>query len=115
EVPSCRNGSIMTAAKSILTISRNQPLQSTRTLVLEHEGYTVSAAVSDKDAMAFVEAPGALDLVLMCHSVPESSRIFLVSEIKKLKPNLPILMLYNGRSEERRVGKECRSRWAADH
>jgi len=88
----------MTAAKSILTISRNQPLQSTRTLVLEHEGYTVSAALSDKDAMAFAEAPGALDLVLMCHSVPESSRIFLVTEIKKLKPNLPILMLYNGYS-----------------
>jgi hypothetical protein len=32
----------------------------------------------------------------MCHSVPEASRIFLVTRIKELKPKLPILMLYNG-------------------
>ena len=86
----------MTAAKSILTISRDQPLQSTRTLILQQAGYRVSAALNDKDAMGFVEAPNSLDLVLMCHSVPEASRIFLAAEIKKLKPKLPILMLYNG-------------------
>ena len=86
----------MTAAKSILTISRDPPLQSTRTLILQQAGYTVCAALNDKDAIGFVEAPNALDLVLLCHSVPEASRVFLVNEIKKLKPKLPILMLYNG-------------------
>src|SRR5688572_4915226 len=29
--------------------------------------------------------------------------------------DIPELMLYEARSEERRVGKECRSRWAPDH
>jgi len=96
DVPARRNRRIMTAAKSILTISRDQALQGTRTLILQQAGYTVSAALNDKDAMGFVKSPNALDLVLMCHSVPEASRIFLVSEIKKLKPELPILMLYNG-------------------
>jgi DNA-binding NtrC family response regulator len=86
----------MTTAKSILTISRDQPLQSTRTAILQQAGYTVSPAMNDKDAMGFVEAPNSLDLVLLCHSVPEASRIFLVTEIKKRKPKLPILMLYNG-------------------
>jgi CheY-like chemotaxis protein len=65
-------------------------------MVLESAGYTVSAALTDNDAVAFVESPNTIDLVLMCHSVPEASRIFLVTRIKELKPKLPILMLYNG-------------------
>jgi CheY-like chemotaxis protein len=86
----------MTASKSILTISRDQPLQSTRTLILESAGYSVSAALNDDAAVAFVAAPNKLSLVLMCHSVPESSRVLLVNKIKALSPKLPILMLYNG-------------------
>ena len=86
----------MTVTKSILTISRDQSLQSTRTLILQQTGYTVSAALNDKDAIGFVEGPTPIDLVLICHSVPEASRIYLATEIKKLKPRLPILMLYNG-------------------
>lgn len=85
----------MTPSKSILSISRDQLLQSTRTLILEREGYSVFAAVTDKDAVALVAAQNNLSLVLMCHSVPESSRVFLVKKIKALNPQLPILMLYN--------------------
>ncbi|HEX3153100.1 MAG TPA: hypothetical protein VHV32_00675 [Candidatus Angelobacter sp.] len=86
----------MAASKSILTISRDQPLQNTRTIILEQAGYQVSAALNDKDAVAFVAAPNNLSLVLMCHSVPETSRVTLVNRIKELNPKLPILMLYNG-------------------
>jgi DNA-binding NtrC family response regulator len=86
----------MTTPTSILTISRDRPLQNTRTIILERAGYNVSAALNDKDALGFVEAPNTIDLVLMCHSVPEASRVFLVTRIKELKPKLPILMLYNG-------------------
>lgn len=86
----------MTTPTSILTISRDRQLQNTRTMVLERAGYTVSAALTDKDAVAFVESPNTIGLVLMCHSVPEASRISLVARIKELKPRLPILMLYNG-------------------
>jgi DNA-binding response OmpR family regulator len=86
----------MTTPTSILTISRDRLLQNTRTIILEQAGYSVSAALNDKDALDFVEAPNTIDLVLMCHSVPEASRVFLVTRIKGLKPKLPILMLYNG-------------------
>ena len=86
----------MTTPTSILTISRDRPLQNTRTMVLERAGYKVSAALNDKDAVGFVEAPNNIGLVLMCHSVPEASRISLVTRIKELRPKLPILMLYNG-------------------
>lgn len=81
---------------SILTISRDRPLQETRTLILQHAGYQVAAALNDEDAIKFVENENAINLVLLCHSVPETSRVVLVTRIKKLKPTLPILMLYNG-------------------
>jgi CheY-like chemotaxis protein len=86
----------MDSSKSILTVSRNQMLQDTRTMILEREGYKVSAAANDKEAIGFVESDKSIRLVLLCHSVPESSRILLVNEIKALRPTLPILMLYNG-------------------
>lgn len=85
----------MSSPASILTISRDRPLQNTRTIILERAGYSVSAALNDKDAVGFVEAP-TISLVLMCHSVPEASRVFLAARIKELNPKLPILMLYNG-------------------
>lgn len=82
--------------KSILTISRNAELQHVRTLVLQHAGYLVSAARSDKEAVNFIETDKSINLVLLCHSVPEASRVFLATRIKELAPTLPILMLYNG-------------------
>jgi CheY-like chemotaxis protein len=86
----------VSTSKSILTVSRNPELQNIRTMVLQHAGYDVSAATNDREAIAFVEAPNTISLVLMCHSVPETSRVFLVTRLKELKPKLPILMLYNG-------------------
>lgn len=83
-------------AKSILTISRNPTLQQTRTLILQQAGFHVSPARSDKEAIAFLRAPNTFELVLLCHSVPESSRLLLVTLSKELYPKLPVLMLYNG-------------------
>lgn len=82
--------------KSILTISRDAHLQSSRTLMLEAHGYHVSAATDDAEALAFVEGPNTYSLVLLCHSVPEKSRLILVPRIRELKPGLPIIMLYDG-------------------
>lgn len=82
--------------RSILTISRNAELQHLRTLVLQHAGYLVSAALSDEEAIHFIATDKSINLVFLCHSVPEASRIFLAARIKELEPRLPILMLYNG-------------------
>jgi DNA-binding response OmpR family regulator len=82
--------------KSILTISRDEHLQFTRTLLLEANGYHVAAALDDKEALRFVEAPNTFALVLLCHSVPERSRLLHSTRIRELRPGLPILMLYDG-------------------
>ena len=86
----------MPTRKSILTISRDPGLQHTRTLVLERAGYRVVAAENDKDALSSISSDPHFDLVLLCHSVPEKSRVLLADKIKEAHPNWPIMMLYNG-------------------
>ena len=42
--------------------------------------------------------------------------VFILSPLKFLfSPALPTLIIVDDRSEERRVGKECRSRWSPYH
>jgi DNA-binding response OmpR family regulator len=85
----------MTAPKFILIISRDRILQHTRRLILERHGYRVFDVQTDDEAIKAVEAYASYSLVLLCHSVPERSRLFLVNKLKELQPALPILMLYN--------------------
>ena len=88
----------MSYPKIVLTISRDGALQATRTALLHQAGYSVIPLGNDADVMKFLAAPGLpfVNLVLMCHSVPEPSRIALCKALKAKRPESPILMLYNG-------------------
>jgi DNA-binding NarL/FixJ family response regulator len=88
----------MQPLKTVVTISRDAPLQMTRTFLLQEAGYEVIALASDDSAREFLRLPHQAqpNLVLMCHTVPESSRVALSSAIKWRFPSTPILMLYNG-------------------
>ena len=67
-------------------------------MLLEQSGYSVTALGSDAAVQDFLSIPhlASPGLVLMCHSVPEKSRVELCSAIKLRYPSAPILMLYNG-------------------
>jgi len=83
--------------KTVITISRNEPLQMTKTELLHRAGYSVFPLTSNADVMRFLALDGrpAINLILMCHSVPDSSR----SPCKAIKERIldaPSLMLYNG-------------------
>src|SRR2546421_1633054 len=84
--------------KLVVTISRNGPLQATRTALLHHAGYSVIPLGNDADVMKFLATRGLpfVNLILMCHSVPEPSRVALCKALKARRPESPILMLYNG-------------------
>jgi DNA-binding response OmpR family regulator len=88
----------MSYPKIVLTISRDEPLQATRTALLQQAGYSVIPLGNDADVMKFLATPGLpfVSLVLMCHSVPEPSRVVLCKALKAKRPESPILMLYNG-------------------
>src|SRR5688572_33454603 len=64
---------------------------------------------------------GARDAVLIDAAFTRQDALALVDSIKARRKNLTTVYVthghpdhYFGRSEERRVGKECRSRWAPD-
>ena len=86
----------MAVGYSILSIARYEGLQKTRTLILSQAGYDVAEAVTDEQAIAFLEGSLPFNLVIMCHSLPERSRLFLAAKVKELRPHLPILMVSQG-------------------
>jgi len=87
---------LMAVLKSILSIARYEVLQQTRTLILQRAGYDVAEAATDQQAIAFLEGSLAFDLVIMCHSMPESSILLVAAKIKASRPELPILMVSQG-------------------
>jgi len=57
------SGTAMIASKSILIISRDEPLQRRRSIILERARYAVSAALNDQDALGFGTATNSFNLV----------------------------------------------------
>src|SRR5579859_1257184 len=84
----------MQSPKKILTVSHDLELQRARSLVLERANYSVAQATTAEDALKqFSSAP--FDLVLICHSVPEASRVEIAASMKARSPHIPVLLLYN--------------------
>ena len=55
-------------------------------------------------------------MLLLGSHVGMSGKDMLVNSVKEaLSYDANTFMVYTGRSEERRVGKECRSRWSPYH
>ena len=93
-----RRSSATGAQKTVITISRNEALQLTRTALLRWAGYSVVPLTADAEVMQYLalDSRPQINLILLCHSVPEASRISLCQALKKSIPNAPILMLENG-------------------
>src|SRR6185436_9624062 len=87
-----------TYSPTVLTISRDLSLQKTRTVMLEREGYQVIPLGFDHEVHSFLGdlTQPLIQLALLCHSVPERSRVTLCDAIKLRYPHAPVLMLYNG-------------------
>ena len=56
------------------------------------------------------------DIILLDLKLPDMNGYEVLRQLRMAKIDTPILILtgVDDRSEERRVGKECRSRWAPD-
>ena len=50
-----------------------------------------------------IRGANSIDIMLVCHSVPEENRVAIATAAKKARPKLPILMLYNGYDPTRAV------------
>src|SRR2546426_8102204 len=103
--------------------------------VLAYEGYSVAVAATGSEALKrTLERPP--DLIILDIMLPELNGLEVAQRLRAAGDNVPILMLtardavtdrvegletgaddylVKPRSEERRVGKECRSRWSPYH
>lgn len=76
----------------VLSIGRDRLLVAIRTMILRRAGYRVHEAYSPLDARRLVDS-WKFDLVLICHSVPESEQTELISAVRFARPELPILSI----------------------
>jgi len=61
--------------------------------ILESLGYTIVACTSSVEALAtFAAAPQAFDLVITDQTMPRLTGEALVSEIRRLRPQIPIIL-----------------------
>src|SRR5690606_41183137 len=73
-----------------------------------------SDLITDLDLDEDITSLGLQVLALVVCKAGEDSASQMLRELKRIERNLPNATTVV-RSEERRVGKECRSRWAPDH
>ena len=84
-------------------------------MALRNSNYTVETFERAADLYAALEN-GQPDLLLLDVMLPDEDGYSILRKIRtdsRLK-ELPVIMI-TARSEERRVGKECRSRWSPYH
>ena len=64
------------------------------------DGYTVIEAANGIDALSILKKPNAIDLVILDAVMPQLSGTEVLREIKKIKPNLAIIMLTGQSSKD---------------
>jgi DNA-binding NtrC family response regulator len=74
----------------ILSVGHDHHLLSMRSMVLEAAGFDVIEAYAVSDALRLAQSD-AVDLVLLCHTVPKSEQIRLVSAIRERRRLMPVL------------------------
>lgn len=63
-------------------------------MLLSHAGYTVQEAYTTQEALETAQS-GTASLVLICHTIPQSEIEWLITAIRKRRPNMPILCIDN--------------------
>ena len=95
-------GKEVKALKKILIVEDDQLLNRTLAYNLTSDGYEVISVFNFDSAVRKLRE-NEFDVALLDINLPDGSGLDLCEEIR------------NRRSEERRVGKECRSRWSPYH
>src|SRR3712207_9582326 len=97
---------------NILIVEDDLAVRDIVQIALEREGMSVEAVSDGESALKRFRSGGTFDLVVLDIMLPGIDGISLCQELRK-SSDVPVVMLT--RSEERRVGKECRSRWSPYH
>jgi len=74
----------------ILSVGHDHHLLSQRSMELRQAGFDVIEAYSSSDALRLAESD-AVDLVLICQSIPKQEQRSLISAVRKHRRLMPIL------------------------
>ena len=83
----------MTPQYQVLCVGQQGQLLAIRDTVLRSEGYRVIEAYTADDALR-IFASTDVDVVVICHSLPVSSRKRLVLAMKEMRPLTPVVALH---------------------
>src|SRR2546427_395835 len=104
-----------TAPSRILIVDDELSVREFGSRVLHDAGYATASAADGAEAMHLANGCGPFDLLLTDVMMPHMNGDELAIRLRRSEPALKVLYLTGYRSEERRVGKECRSRWSPYH
>ena len=96
----------------ILVIDDEEGMREMLSFVLESEGYEVKTVDTGEKGLMTLEKE-RFDLVTTDMKMPGMDGVEVVKRLKQLDVSAQVIVIT--RSEERRVGKECRSRWSPYH
>ena len=77
----------------ILVVDDDELVRQVVTELLEDEGYSVIEAKSGYEALALIQGPAALDLVISDVNMPRMDGLELVEELKSMRPSLPVILM----------------------
>ena len=97
--------------KRILVVEDEASIRELVALNLKMTGWEVLEAPSAERALELIQKNPPCDVALLDIMLPGMDGFSLCETIRHGDPYIGIIM----RSEERRVGKECRSRWSPYH
>ena len=99
--------------RKILIVEDNISLSQMQKDWFAQAGYDAVTAINESVARSLIRKT-TFDLILSDVRLPEGDGISLLEWLRKEKKDIPFIITTE-RSEERRVGKECRSRWSPYH
>jgi len=80
------------SAPTILSVSGNETLLRSWQMVLESVGWHVVTTTHAVEALFYLTEQG-FDAVVLGHSIPPPERISLAGKMKRIRPNVPIVMV----------------------
>src|SRR2546425_13121964 len=96
----------------VLVVDDERSMRDLLAIMLRQSGYDVTVAESGESALTALKTE-AFDLVITDLRMRKTDGLAVLRATKQHSPQTIVLVVT--RSEERRVGKECRSRWSPYH
>ena len=99
-----REGSFPMDSHTILCIDDDEVALQVRKLVLESAGYSVLTARGGEEALKIFDSGTAVDLVLSDHFLQGQTGAQVTAEMKRLRPDVPVVILSGAVSEPEGLG-----------